>query len=832
MEADDPRFNQRPRHHHHQQQQHSLQQHPLLQRHQPSQERPQRPRQRLCQRHGGHFVEVHPRQQKVSQHRKNVQQRHFVDWTFSNTCRALREYAFCVFIIFSGLVFSGAECRMRFLVHPSNASVAEQVDFVFNCTITELDGDVQWTKGGFGLGIDRELEGFERYSMVGSERRGEYNLLIRNVSIDDEDRYECQVSTSNRYPQGLRSSPVYLTVVVNPERVYIVREAAVETVAVIVNKPTNIICRAEKGKPAAHISWHLNGERITNGVHTTTEPNGKYLNTISVLTFNATLTDTSKKVECQAMTEFMHSPMKDKAILEVQYPPTLQLKTNISERNIKEHDYVSFECSGNAHPSLVVYKWYFNDKPIPDSNFKFHHIQDISPDYNGKKISCEATNSVGTTRIDKLLNVEFGPRIESLTEVVGADLGGTAVLTCEVRGNPEPSIIWRRKDRVTHASRTLVTKSTFHISNVTNHTFGWYVCIGSVIGFPDTSREVMLLKNDKPDMKSEKQQMGTEGERGKLECIAQSIPKPISIVWSKGGKPIHYPSSGRFSKEDKDLTYGVKSTLHIHGIKNEDFGYFNCTVENNYGIATEQIELVEKHILPITYIIIGIIGGLALIFVTALVCVLYRKCKKEDQGSVLDLTKKTSSEFGGSENVLPAPGLTNHSNTTNSPRLLLSTSEKLKGSYTDTDSSSEKKREKADSPHTLMGQFRQEYRFSADYDDMPYKTANVEGKNDNHSLLAWATCRRWRQECQVKGNNNGYGFIEPCETYSDNQIYDGEYVRRGEDLVPDRLDPMYSSSTGYSMSSFRGNYYETTPPPTMTRLTPLHMSNNKLATDV
>lgn len=48
------------------------------------------------------------------------------------------------------------------------------------------------------------------------------------------------------------------------------------------------------------------------------------------------------------------------------------------------------------------------------------------------------------------------------------------------------------------------------------------------------------------------------------------------------------------------------------------------------------------------------------------------------------------------------------------------------GSYTDTDSSSDKKRDKADSPNTLMGQLRQDfnkdlYRFSADYDDMPYK---------------------------------------------------------------------------------------------------------------
>uniref|UniRef100_A0A2C9KAG8 Ig-like domain-containing protein n=1 Tax=Biomphalaria glabrata TaxID=6526 RepID=A0A2C9KAG8_BIOGL len=271
-------------------------------------------------------------------------------------------------------------------------------------------------------------------------------------------------------------------------------------------------------------------------------------------------------------------------------------------------------------------------------------------------------------------------------------------------------------------------------------------------------------------MKSIKQQSASEGEKGKLECLARSIPKPISVIWTKDGREINYALSGRFSVEKKDLGQHVQSILHIQVVESGDFGLYNCTIENDKGVSSEQVELIEKHVLPITYIIIGIIGGLAFIFVTALVCVLYRRCKKEDQASP------------------PPPAAT--------------------GSYTDTDSSSDKKREKADSPNTLMGQLRQEYRFSADYDDMPYK------------------------DQQTKGNNNGYGFIEPCETYSDTQIYDGDYVRRGEDLIPDRLDPLYNTGTGYSMSSFRGNYYDTTPPPTMTRLTPLHMSNTKLATDV
>jgi hypothetical protein len=302
----------------------------------------------------------------------------------------------------------------------------------------------------------------------------------------------------------------------------------------------------------------------------------------------------------------------------------------------------------------------------------------------------------------------------------------------------------------------LSTTKSYHIQRVTEMSFGSYVCIATVIGFPDASMEAILVRNQKPIMRSEKKQLATEGESGMIECYTNSIPKPTSITWSRNGQEIDYAMSGNFIKKDEDMLYGMKSVLHIASVSGTDFGMYNCTVTNSYGIAFESIKLEERHIFPTIYIIIGVIGALVIISVAFLLCFLYRKYKKEEQGSVL-------------------------------------------GSYTDTDSSSEKKRDKADSPNTLMDQLRRQdynkdvYRFSADYDDMPYKE-------------------------QSKGNNNGYGFIEPYEPEyaQDHQIFDGEY------------DPVYHSS----LSSFRANNFDhCTPPPTMTRITPpIHMT--KLATDV
>lgn len=61
-------------------------------------------------------------------------------------------------------------------------------------------GAVQWMKNGFGLGNDRDLSLFKRYSMEGRISKGEYNLRIINVQMDDDDEYACQVEAANESP--------------------------------------------------------------------------------------------------------------------------------------------------------------------------------------------------------------------------------------------------------------------------------------------------------------------------------------------------------------------------------------------------------------------------------------------------------------------------------------------------------------------------------------------------------------------------------------------------------------------------------------------------------
>ena len=45
---------------------------------------------------------------------------------------------------------------------------------------------VQWTRDNFGLGVDRQLAGFSRYSMQGGGEEGDYSLHISSVTIEDD----------------------------------------------------------------------------------------------------------------------------------------------------------------------------------------------------------------------------------------------------------------------------------------------------------------------------------------------------------------------------------------------------------------------------------------------------------------------------------------------------------------------------------------------------------------------------------------------------------------------------------------------------------------------
>lgn len=59
------------------------------------------------------------------------------------------------------------------------ASVGEHV--TLPCRVVNKKGVLQWTRDGFGLGTDRNLTGYHRYRMSGSDEEGKTFKTLPNA---------------------------------------------------------------------------------------------------------------------------------------------------------------------------------------------------------------------------------------------------------------------------------------------------------------------------------------------------------------------------------------------------------------------------------------------------------------------------------------------------------------------------------------------------------------------------------------------------------------------------------------------------------------------------
>lgn len=67
---------------------------------------------------------------------------------------------------------AGRSGPQRFEREPEDQTAVVGETVVMACRVLNKAGVLQWTKDDFGLGSDRNLSGFERYSMVGLEDEG------------------------------------------------------------------------------------------------------------------------------------------------------------------------------------------------------------------------------------------------------------------------------------------------------------------------------------------------------------------------------------------------------------------------------------------------------------------------------------------------------------------------------------------------------------------------------------------------------------------------------------------------------------------------------------
>lgn len=66
--------------------------------------------------------------------------------------------------------------EQKFAMEPQNQTAVVGSRVTLPCRVINKSGVLQWTKDDFGLGPHRNLSGYTRYRMIGSDEEGEFKF--------------------------------------------------------------------------------------------------------------------------------------------------------------------------------------------------------------------------------------------------------------------------------------------------------------------------------------------------------------------------------------------------------------------------------------------------------------------------------------------------------------------------------------------------------------------------------------------------------------------------------------------------------------------------------
>ncbi|XP_017030236.1 irregular chiasm C-roughest protein [Drosophila kikkawai] len=562
--------------------------------------------------------------------------------------------------------------NQRFAMEPQDQTAVVGARVTLPCRVINKQGTLQWTKDDFGLGTSRDLSGFERYAMVGSDEEGDYSLDIYPVMLDDDARYQCQVSPGPEGQPAIRSTFAGLTVLVPPESPKITQG---DVIYATEDRKVEIECVSVGGKPAAEITWIDGlGNVLTDNIEYSVIP----LPDLRRYTAKSVLRLTPKKEHhntnftCQAQNTADRTYRSARIRVEVKYAP--KVKVNVmgslpgaantpasaglgspsplgASSRIVEHSQVRLECRADANPSDVRYRWFINDEPIIGGQKTEMVIRNVTRKFHDAIVKCEVQNSVGKSEDSETLDISYAPSFRQRPQSMEADIGSVVSLSCEVDSNPQPEIVW-----IQHPSDRVVGTSTNLTFSVSNETAGRYYCKANVPGYAEISADAYVYLKGSPAISSQRSQYGLVGDTARIECFASSVPRARHVSWTFNGQEISSESGHDYSILVDAVPGGVKSTLIIRDSQAYHYGKYNCTVVNDYGNDVAEIQLQAKKSVSLLMTIVGGISVVAFLLVLTILIVVYIKCRRSTKLPQADVISEHQITKNGGVSCKLEPG--------------------------------------------------------------------------------------------------------------------------------------------------------------------------------
>ena len=456
----------------------------------------------------------------------------------------------------------------RFAIEPGDKTAIINDTILLACRVVNKIGNLQWTRDKFGLGTDRELKMYPRYTMTGNDEEGDYSLQIKSVSLEDDAQFQCQVGASDGV-RGIVSRVATVTVYVPPEAPVIAENEIIHTTA---GTRKEITCEAANGKPAAELTWlDSDGNPVPSeqvSYSTKQHPDGKRATSIAKWTVIASRHLDGKTYTCRSENPALKKPAKANIKFSVKYAPEINIATD--HKYIIEGQNVTFTCNTLANPKEVIYKWYLDDKLVStDSTTSKWTLNNVRRDlHHGSSVTCEAINIIGSNRSSYKISIQYGPvLLTPLKEMIAVTVGQSVSITCDIIGNPKPDIAWIFESP--DETRVVSNEGELKISQVTYANAGTYICRGSVSGFPEITAMTKIFIKGPPTITAAPVQYaldpnsltnsisgssasastspasssGSNGAGGsvgqgapiRIECIIHSVPPPIRVSWTRSG---------------------------------------------------------------------------------------------------------------------------------------------------------------------------------------------------------------------------------------------------------------------------------------------------------
>ncbi|CAH2061858.1 unnamed protein product, partial [Iphiclides podalirius] len=529
----------------------------------------------------------------------------------------------------------GGYVEQKFAMEPQDQTAVVGSRVTLPCRVENKVGQLQWTKDDFGLGLHRDLSGYDRYKMIGSDEEGDYSLDIRDVTLEDDAKYQCQVSSGLRGEPAIRSRYARLTVLVPPEPPKILQGSFFSTAE---DRTIKLECVSIGGKPAAEITWvDSNAGVITQGVTNTVEPlsDGQRFTARSVLRMTPKQEHHNQTFTCQAQNTADRAYKAASIQIEVKYGPKIKLLKKAGYKGkIPEGGDLIVDCRADANPNNLTFRWYLDGDLVGNSSELI--VMNVTRRYNGAVLKCLVYNEVGKSEESETLEITYAPAFRNFPKDVEAEIGKVATLSCDVDGHPKPEIEWlhREEDQNIRVGRTANLTLT-----VDTHTSGRYICKANVDGYPEIEAEAAIYIKGPPKIISNNTQFGSQGDSVNIECAAFSIPRIDNIIWTFEGSEIDAMHDQDYAfLEDLQPGGVVNSTLIIRESQSRHFGTYKCNVSNEYGSDILEITLRPNKSFPLLLILFGVTSGT--IMVAALIMLVILCQRKQRKNKQAQMTEK------------------------------------------------------------------------------------------------------------------------------------------------------------------------------------------------